>query len=78
MKWYSKKNLKKAWSYAKIDVRDDFIFDIINYEDIKMNIELVITSLHTKIRDDQYCPAPINRLFGENIFLQLWREKQYQ
>ena len=62
MKWYSKKNLEKAWSYAKIDVRDDFIFDVINYEDIKMNIELVITTLHTKIRDDQYCPAPIIKI----------------
>ena len=62
MKWYSKENLKKAWSYAKIDIRDDFIFDIINYEDIKLNIERVITSLHTKIRDNQYCPAPIIKI----------------
>ena len=62
MKWYSKENLKKAWEYAKIDIRDDFMFDIINYEDIKLNIELVITSLYTKIRDNQYYPAPIIKI----------------
>lgn len=62
MKWYSKENLKKAWDYAKIDIRDDFIFDIINYEDIKQNLEHIITSLHTKIRDNQYYPALIIRI----------------
>lgn len=60
--WYSEDNLKIAWKYARIDLRDDFVFDVIGYEDILHNIDLVIRSLHSQIQEDQYYPAPLLRV----------------
>ncbi|MFH1564044.1 MAG: RNA-directed DNA polymerase [Nitrospirota bacterium] len=56
--WYSEENLMQAWKYAKFDMRDDFVFDVIDYEDIKTNLDHVILSLHNQIKTDQYHPAP--------------------
>lgn len=34
--WFSSSNLEQAWKYTINEVRDDFVFDIINYEDLKL------------------------------------------
>ncbi|MBI4707639.1 MAG: hypothetical protein HY761_06915 [Candidatus Omnitrophica bacterium] len=60
--WYSKDNLRHIWKYVKSEIRDDFIVDVINYEDIKLNLEQVLSSLYTSIRDNQYYPAPLVRI----------------
>jgi len=57
--WYSIEKLRKAWQYANIDMKDDFTFDIIDYQDIKHNIDVVLRALHTQLRQGQYYPAPI-------------------
>lgn len=60
--WYSDDKLKQAWKYAKSDIRDDFIFDVINNDDISNNINHVITSIRAQIKANQYYPAPIIRI----------------
>ena len=60
--WYSEENLKRAWKYARLDSRDDFIFDVINYDDIRANLKYVISSLHAQIKANQYYPAPLIRI----------------
>jgi retron-type reverse transcriptase len=57
--WYSGSNLHKAWRYAKIDMRDNFTFDIIDYRDISDNIDTVLKNLNTQLRQNQYYPAPL-------------------
>lgn len=57
--WYSEENLRRAWKYVKIDIRDDFAFDVIDHEDVKHNLERVLSSLHAQIRNNQYYPAPL-------------------
>lgn len=32
--WFSEESLEQAWKYAKADIRDDFVFDVINYDDM--------------------------------------------
>lgn len=56
--WYSEKNLKKAWRYVKKDIRDDFVFDVIDYDDIRNNIDHLISFLHNQIEAKQYYPIP--------------------
>jgi len=60
--WFSQENLKYAWRYAKFEIRDDFIFDIINYEDIKVNEFRVLSSLEAQLKHDQYHPSPLIRI----------------
>lgn len=60
--WYSTARLEKAWRYAKNDIRDNFVFDIINHEDIKYNIKTVISNLSNQIKSDLYFPAPLLRI----------------
>lgn len=60
--WYSQENLERAWKYARIEIRDDFVFDVINYEDIKLNLKRVLSSLHTQLKYKQYYPAPLLRI----------------
>lgn len=60
--WYSPENLEKAWKYARMEVRDDFVFDVINYKDVRLNIQRVLSSLHTQIKYKQYYPAPLLRI----------------
>ncbi len=57
--WYSVDNLKKAWKYAKLESRDDFVFDVIDHSDIKHNINKVFNSINAQLKDRQYYPAPI-------------------
>lgn len=57
--WYSLEMLRNAWKYAKIDMRDDFVFDIIEYQDVKSNIDSVFQVLNTQLEQDQYYPAPL-------------------
>lgn len=57
--WYSIDNLRKAWKYAKIDMKDDFVFDIIDHQDTKHNIDRVCRTLNVQLQQDQYYPAPI-------------------
>jgi len=57
--WNSIDNLRKAWEYAKIDMKNDFVFDIIEHLDIKHNIEKVLRALHAQLQQGQYHPAPI-------------------
>lgn len=56
--WYSKSNLRKAWHYAKLDSRDNFVFDVIDHSDIKHDIEFVLKSLEFQLRQKQYYPSP--------------------
>lgn len=60
--WYSQENLERALRYANHEVRDDFVFDVINYEDVKLNERRVLSSLKTQIEYEQYHPAPIIRI----------------
>jgi retron-type reverse transcriptase len=60
--WYSPDNLKIAWNYAKRDIADDFVFDVIDYADIKSNIERVLNMLNAQIRGAAYYPAPLTRI----------------
>lgn len=57
--WYSIENLKLAWKFARHDKTDDFIYDVIDSADIKYNIDRVLKTLHTQIREDLYYPAPL-------------------
>jgi retron-type reverse transcriptase len=57
--WYSEENLKKAWRFVKYDIKDNFAFDVIEYEDIKTNIDVVISSLSSQLASDRYYPAPL-------------------
>lgn len=57
--WYSIGNLNKAWKYARIDMRDDFVFDAIGYQDLKNNIDQALKTLSDQLQQDQYHPAPI-------------------
>lgn len=56
--WYSKDNLKKAWRYVNLDIFDDFVFDVINHDDIRYNIDHVISILYSQIKAEQYYPIP--------------------
>ncbi len=60
--WFSIENLQTAWNYVRLDMKDDFVFDVIDHEDIKFNIEKVLQSLHDQLKHDQYTPAPIVRI----------------
>lgn len=60
--WFSIENLEIAWNYVRLDIKDDFVFDVIDHEDIKFNIEKVLQSLHDQLKHDQYTPAPIVRI----------------
>lgn len=60
--WFSIENLEIAWNYVRLDMKDDFVFDVIDHEDIKFNIEKVLQSLHDQLKHDQYTPAPIVRI----------------
>jgi retron-type reverse transcriptase len=60
--WFSVENLERAWKYAKIDIQDDFVFDIIDYADVKSNLSLVLSSLHTQIKNRQYYPTRLLRI----------------
>ena len=62
IEWYSAKNLNQAWKYAKIDIRSDFVFDVINHEDIKYSIDRILTTLEAQIRSEQYYPVPLLRI----------------
>jgi len=57
--WYSEENLKRAWKYVRIEVRDDFVFDVIGHADVQHNLRQVVSSLHSQIRDNLYYPAPL-------------------
>lgn len=60
--WYSEENLQQAWKYANSDIRDDFVFDPINHDDIKHNLSIILPSLHAQIKSNQYYPAPLVRI----------------
>lgn len=60
--WFSEENLEQAWRYARIDARDSFAFDVIDYADIRDNLSRVLSSLPAHIREDQYYPAPLLRI----------------
>lgn len=57
--WFSVENLKIAWKYVRKDVVDDFIFDVIDHADIKTNIDKVINTLNSQIKENLYYPAPL-------------------
>lgn len=56
--WYDEENLRRAWHFVKLDARDNFIFDVIDHQDIKFDIDLVLQHLETKLRLKQYHPSP--------------------
>lgn len=60
--WYSENNLRQAWKYVKNDIKDDFVFDIIDYEDIKNNIGNIIYTLSSQLQNEQYYPSPVMRI----------------
>jgi retron-type reverse transcriptase len=57
--WYSIARLEQAWKYARNEMRDDFIFDIIDHEDIKFNKDRVLKTLNTQLMTGQYHPVPL-------------------
>jgi hypothetical protein len=57
--WFSIENLRIAWKYAKQDIVDDFVYDIIDHADIKSNIEKVLSTLNSQIKSNLYYPAPL-------------------
>ena len=61
-KWYSEENLKLAWRYVKYDIKDNFTFDVIDYEDIKKNIDVVISNLSSQLASNRYYPAPLLKI----------------
>ena len=60
--WFSLENLEQAWKYVRLDIRDDFVFDVLDYEDIKLNQDKVLRSLYNQIKSGQYTPASIVRI----------------
>jgi hypothetical protein len=60
--WCSEENLRIAWRYVKRDIRDDFVFDVINHADVEDNLEHVIKILSAQLRNNQYHPAPLLRI----------------
>ena len=62
MEWYSAEKLQQAWRYAKMDVRDDFVFDVIDHADVKHNVDRAVSSLSAQLRDDLYYSAPLLRI----------------
>lgn len=60
--WFSEANLMNAWRFVKKDIKDNFAFDVIDYEDVKTNIDFVIQSLESQISSDRYHPSPLLKL----------------
>ena len=57
--WFAVENLRKAWRYARMDLRDDFAFDVIDHQDISTNIDKVLGVLSAQLQQGQYYPAPL-------------------
>jgi hypothetical protein len=57
--WFSIPNLEKAARYAFIDARDNFTYDIINFQDLKHNRDRLLRSLQAQLEHGQCYPAPI-------------------
>ncbi|MGD8717875.1 MAG: PAS domain S-box protein [Candidatus Zixiibacteriota bacterium] len=59
MDFCSADDLAAAWPYARRDAADNFVFDVIDYEDVKHNLPHIIRRLERELRTDQYKPAPL-------------------
>ena len=55
----SAEDLLAAWEYARRDAADNFVFDVIDYEDIERNLPYIVRRLELEIKGGQYTPAPL-------------------
>ena len=62
MDLFSKEKIEKAYKFAIQDIRDDFIYDVLNYDDIKINHDLVISTLENQLKNNQFVPSQIVRI----------------
>jgi len=57
--WFSVENLQRAFRYAMLDTRDDFVFDVLNHLDVRVNRDYLLKTLSSQLEYGQYLP---NRL----------------
>jgi hypothetical protein len=43
--WFSFENLKKAFRYAMLDAKDDFVFDVFGHWDVRLNRDYLLKTL---------------------------------
>lgn len=59
MQLCSREDLLVAWKYARRDAADNFVFDVIDYEDAERNLDHIVRRLELEIKGGQYTPAPL-------------------
>jgi PAS domain S-box-containing protein len=52
-------DLRGAWRYARRDAADNFVFDVIDYEDVAHNLPHIVKRLEREIEGGQYTPTPL-------------------
>lgn len=55
----SKESLKKAWHYVRKDAKDDFLPDLLNYQDFAANLEDNLLSIRERLLNNSYQPKPL-------------------
>ena len=55
--WFSEENLQKAFRYAMLDTKDDFVFDVLNHWDVRLNRDYLLKTLSSQLEYDQYSPS---------------------
>jgi len=51
--------LQAVWRYARRDAADNFVFDVIDYEDVAWNLPHIVKKLEREIKGGQYTPTPL-------------------
>jgi hypothetical protein len=57
MAWFSEENLQRAFRYAILDTKDDFVFDVLNHWDVKLNRDYLLKTLSSQLAYRQYSPS---------------------
>jgi Reverse transcriptase (RNA-dependent DNA polymerase) len=55
--WFSEENLQKAFRYAMMDTKDDFVFDVLNHWDVRLNRDYLLKTLSSQLEYGQYSPS---------------------
>lgn len=55
----SKEDLAAAWRYARRDAADNFVFDVIDHDDIGRNLPHLLRRLELAIEGGHYTPSPL-------------------
>jgi hypothetical protein len=55
--WFSTENLQKAFRYAMLDTKDDFVFDVLNHWDVRVHRDYLLKTLSSQLKYSQYQPS---------------------